>query len=155
MCSIGPSHQVYVFQHAFNEADIEAKPFQQELNATKGGLGPATTLATSAIVSDTDGSMARGRMESSGDELSRTATSKNDTRNRRLAVVNKILDEMDDVIVSRRFQLIRKSSVTYAKIRRCGHFSLDFRGAHPPQTEMSNLELALFLQLVFRNTNFS
>jgi hypothetical protein len=126
MCSIGPLHQVYVFQHAFNEADIEAKPFQQPLNATKGGLGPSTTLATSTIVSDTDGSMARGRMESSGDELSRTATSKNDTRNRRLAVVNKILDEMDDVIVSRRFRLsdilIRKSSVTYAEIRRCGDF---------------------------------
>jgi hypothetical protein len=118
MCSIGPLHQVYVFQHTFNDADIEAKPFQQQ-NASKGGLiqtsmvysdseqkptpVPITNRYESSgrytTVSDTDRSVAKGRTESSGDELPRTGAPKNETRNRRLAVVNKILDQMDDVIV--------------------------------------------------------
>lgn len=117
MCSIGPLHQVYVFQHTFNDADIEAKPLQQP-NTTRGGLVPSTSFLNSdneqvttrpmssrhddsaryTTVSDTDRSLRKGRTESSGDELPRT-----DRRNRRLAVVNKILDEMDDVIVSEYF----------------------------------------------------
>jgi hypothetical protein len=122
MCSIGPLHQVYVFQHTFNEADLEAKPIQQQ-TVTKSGLIPSTSIITSdneqkttipisnryddsaryTTVSDTDGSLRKGRTESSGDELPRTNILRNDRRNRRLAVVNKILDEMDDVIVNKYF----------------------------------------------------
>ncbi|UJR37055.1 hypothetical protein I4U23_029760 [Adineta vaga] len=97
MCAIGPLHQVYVFQHTFNEADIEAKPYEQQ-NPIKTGIVSPTKLGTSMIASDTDRSIVKGRLESSGDELPRTVVSKNESKNRRLAVVNKILDEMDDVI---------------------------------------------------------
>ena len=99
MCAIGPLHQVYVFQHTFDDADIEAKPYQQQ-SPVKTVVVPSGTLGTSIIASDTDRSMTKGRFESSGDELPRTVVSKNESKNRRLAVVNKILDEMDDVIVS-------------------------------------------------------
>lgn len=126
MCSIGPLHQVYVFQHTFNDADIEAKPLEQQ-HPIKHGLLPMTTpLITSdneqkpiksvsnryddsaryTPVSDTDRSLRKGRTESSSDELPRSVTSNNDRRNRRLAVVNKMLDEMDDVIVSKKFSFI-------------------------------------------------
>lgn len=116
MCSIGPLHQVYIFQHTFNEADIEATPIQQG-GSFRGGLASTpvsdneqrTPMPLSSrhddsgrytTVSDTDRSARKGRTESSGDELPRSAASNSDHRNRRLAVVNKILDDMDDVIVS-------------------------------------------------------
>jgi hypothetical protein len=120
MCSIGPLHQVYVFQHTFNDADIEAKPISHGSIAR----GASTPIVTSDVeqrtplpassrhddsgryttVSDTDRSIRKGRTESSGDELPRTDTGRHhDRRNRRLAVVNKILDEMDDAIVSKDF----------------------------------------------------
>ena len=125
MCSIGPLHQVYVFQHTFNEADIEATPIQQG-GSIRGGLlstpvsdnEQRTPLPVSSrhddsgrytTVSDTDRSARKGRTESSGDELPRSGASNNDRRNRRLAVVNKILDEMDDVIVSEHFLLLIRS----------------------------------------------
>jgi WD40 repeat protein len=122
MCSIGPLHQVYVFQHTFNDADIEAKPIQQQTTMRGGLLPPASIMSSDSeqktrtpisnrhddsgrytTVSDTDRSARKGRTESSGDELPRTNTSRNDRSNRRLAVVNKILDKMDDVIVSKHF----------------------------------------------------
>ena len=120
MCSIGPLHQVYVFQHTFNDADIEAKPITHG-NMARGISTPVMTSDTEqraplpptgrhddsgryTTVSDTDRSSRKGRAESSGDELPRADTGRHhDRRNRRLAVVNKILDEMDDVIVSKRF----------------------------------------------------
>lgn len=119
MCSIGPLHQVYVFQHTFNDADIEATPVQRG-NSARGGLlstpvsdseqrtpMPASSRHDDSgrytTVSDTDRSGRKGRTESSGDELPRSNASNSDRRNRRLAVVNKILDEMDDVIVSEHF----------------------------------------------------
>ena len=100
MCSIGPLHQVYIFQHVFNDADIEARPIDSdrvssrvnsdvELKSKGYDSGRYTT------VSDTDRSSRKERTESSADELP-----KSDRRKRRFAVVNKILDEMDDVIVS-------------------------------------------------------
>ncbi len=121
MCSIGPLHQVYVFQHTFNDADIEAKPLHHGNSARGGGGGLLSSTPASdsehrtpmpissrhddsgryTTVSDTDRSIRKGRTESSGDELPRPPTMNNDRRNRRLAVVNKILDEMDDVIVSK------------------------------------------------------
>jgi len=117
MCSIGPLHQVYVFQHTFNDADIEAKPIQSQSTITRrGGLLTSTSIIPSdneqktnryddsaryTTVSDTDRSLRKGRTESSGDELPRPNATQNDRKNRRLAVVNKILDEMDDVIVSK------------------------------------------------------
>ena len=88
-----------MFQHTFDDADIEAKPYQQQ-SPVKTVVVPSGTLGTSIIASDTDRSVTKGRFESSGDELPRTVVSKNESKNRRLAVVNKILDEMDDVIVS-------------------------------------------------------
>ncbi len=119
MCSIGPLHQVYVFQHTFNDADIEAKPLQPQNTTTiRRGLLTSTSIIPSdneqktnqyndsaryTTVSDTDRSLRKGRTESSGDELPRPSTTKNDRKNRRLAVVNKILDEMDDVIVSKNY----------------------------------------------------
>jgi hypothetical protein len=119
MCSIGPLHQVYVFQHTFNDADIEAKPVQHGSTARGGSIPiitsdneqrtpmPASSRYDDSgrytTVSDTDRSLRKGRTESSGDELPRTDTVKHDRRNRRLAVVNKILDDMDDVIVSKHF----------------------------------------------------
>lgn len=121
MCSIGSLHQVYIFQHTFNEADIEATPIQQGGSARSGLLstpvsdneqrspvplsGRQDDSGRYTTVSDTDRSGRKGRTESSGDELPRSATSNNDRSNRRLAVVNKILDEMDDVIVSECFLL--------------------------------------------------
>lgn len=115
MCSIGPLHQVYIFQHTFNDADIEAKPIHQPSTIRDKGLLTSTSIINSDVeqttrnryddsaryttVSDTDRSLRKGRTESSGDELPKSDTSRNDRRNRRLAVVNKILDEMDDVIV--------------------------------------------------------
>jgi hypothetical protein len=117
MCSIGPLHQVYVFQHTFNDADIEAKPLQKQNTNIGGSFRAPTSMILSdneqksavamtnrhetGAVSDTYRSTTKGRRESSSDELPRTLTVKNETRNRRLAVVNKILDDMDDVIVSR------------------------------------------------------
>ncbi|CAF1578019.1 unnamed protein product, partial [Adineta ricciae] len=50
--------------------------------------------------------------ESSGDELPRTVVSKNESKNRRLAVVNKILDEMDDVINPKSSTSRHRDSVT-------------------------------------------
>jgi hypothetical protein len=121
MCSIGPQHQVNLFQHTFNDADIEAKPFQTS-NTGRGGLSsfsPPTastdmghkpppsmsnrydTSARYAPASGTERSADQSRAASSSAESPRgTATTKNETRSRRLAVVNKILDDMDDVIVS-------------------------------------------------------
>ncbi|CAF1425836.1 unnamed protein product [Adineta steineri] len=111
MCSIGPLHQVYVFQHTFSEADIEAKPFQSQHNISRQGFTPT---ATPLVTSDTDRSFGKSRMESSGDELPRTATTtlKNESKNRRLAVVNKILDEMDDVINPKSGTSRRRDSIT-------------------------------------------
>jgi hypothetical protein len=122
MCSVGPLHQVYVFQHTFNDADIEAKPIQNGNTARGGSLSRVTSdneqrtpMPASSrhddsgrytTVSDTDRSLRKGRTESSGDELPRTDTSNHDRRHRRLAVVNKILDEMDDVIVSKYFCIL-------------------------------------------------
>jgi hypothetical protein len=110
MCSIGPLHQVYVFQHTFSDADIEAKPIKGGLlqtsmvysdNEQKPTPIPTANRARYTTPSDTDRSVTKGRTESSGDELPKTATPKSDARNRRLAVVYKKLDEMDDIIVSK------------------------------------------------------
>ena len=120
MCSIGPSHQVHVFQHTLNGADVEAKVLQeQSWNIDKSArptsaagsmanddYGPKTSTPmpnrhAHAPALDSDRSTARARLESSPDESSRARTSsRNESGHRRLAVVNKILDEMDDVIVS-------------------------------------------------------
>lgn len=124
MCSIGPQHQVNLFQHTFNDADIEAKPFQASTPG-RGGLSsvPPTTASMGSTdlgqkpptnmshrydssarypnVSGTERSVDQSRAASSSGESPRgTTTTKNETRDRRLAVVNKILDDMDDVIVS-------------------------------------------------------
>lgn len=123
MCSIGTLHQVYVFQHTFHDADLEARPLPRQYPAKPGvqsGMTPGASVLLSddeqsrpfgrneqsdrsarpTTVSDTDRSVPKARTESSADELSSRAPSRSDARNRRLAVVNKILDEMDDVIVS-------------------------------------------------------
>ena len=125
MCSIGTMHQVYIFQHTFQDADVEARPLSGQtiikdrppsvattsMKLSDNELRPSTEMrnqydysARYTPASDTDRSVRRGRAESSSDELPRTTTSRDDARrNRRLAVVNKILDDMDDVIVSRYF----------------------------------------------------
>lgn len=103
MCSIGPLHQVYIFQHTFADADIEARPIESDRVSSR--VSSDVDLKSKGYdsgrytaVSDTDRSSRKERTESSADELPRT-----DRRNRRLAVVNKILDEMDDAIVNNRF----------------------------------------------------
>ena len=91
MCSIGPSQQVYVYQHTFNDADYEAKP-----------LKPSTMSRTNPIpLSDTESRPPpSSRVDSGTEDVPTSSTSRTDHRNRRLAVVNKMLDEMDDIIVS-------------------------------------------------------
>ena len=128
MCSIGTMHQVYVFQHTFQDADIEAKPLPGQtiikdrpasvittsMKLSDNELRPSTGMrnqhdysAKYTTGSDTDQNTRRGRADSS-DELPRTTATFSDDarRNRRLAVVNKILGDMDDVIVSRHFIFI-------------------------------------------------
>ncbi|CAF3431313.1 unnamed protein product [Rotaria sp. Silwood1] len=129
MCSIGTLHQVYVFQHTFVDADIEAKPLPRPYTA-KGGLLPTTTsiglsdneqrpsVATKnrydssarvTTASDTDRSLVKTRVDSSGDEL---RPSTNEKRNRRLAVVNKFLDDMDDAINAKSKTNHHRDSIT-------------------------------------------
>ncbi|CAF3764743.1 unnamed protein product [Rotaria socialis] len=122
MCAIGTQHQVYLFQYTHADADIEAKPVARPYSG-KGGPMPITKTTSLAISddekptlpfrdrydssarqihpSDTDRSIIKSRVDSSGDESRQRLPSKSDSRNRRLAVVNKILDEMDDVIHSK------------------------------------------------------
>ncbi|CAF2659041.1 unnamed protein product [Rotaria sp. Silwood2] len=133
MCSIGTLHQVYVFQHTFVDADIEAKPLPRQYTPRGGGgLLPVTTTTSMALsdneqkpsvvtkdrydssarvttASDTDRSFAKTRVDSSGDEL---RPSRNEKRNRRLAVVNKMLDEMDDVINAKSKTNRHRDSIT-------------------------------------------
>ncbi|CAF0859168.1 unnamed protein product [Rotaria sordida] len=134
MCSIGTLHQVYVFQHTFVGADIEARPLSRQYT-TKGGL--STTPTTSMIlsdneqkplvtmkdrydssarpttsVSDTERSILKTRVDSGEDELRPSIGSKNETRNRRLAVVKKKLDEMDDFINSKSKTNRHRDSIT-------------------------------------------
>ncbi|CAF5184696.1 unnamed protein product, partial [Rotaria magnacalcarata] len=119
MCAIGTQHQVYLFQYTHDDADIEAKPMARPYSG-KGEPMPIKKAASIAISddekptlpfrdrydssarqilpSDTDRSIIKSRVDSSGDESRQRLPSKSESRNRRLAVVNKILDEMDDVI---------------------------------------------------------
>lgn len=99
MCSIGPSHQVFVFHHTFTDADYEAKPIKPS------AMTRATTLtfpapAAPILLSDTDQRPPRsGRMDSGSEDVPMSSASRTDHRNRRLAVVTKMLDEMDTIIV--------------------------------------------------------
>lgn len=119
MCSIGTLHPVYVFQYTYREADDVARPIVRPPSSRANQLPtPTTSMGLSdnerptlpvrdrydssarPVTSDTDRSPIKSRVESSGDEMRTPVTAKSESRNRRLAVVNKILDEMDDVIVS-------------------------------------------------------
>ena len=123
MSGIGASHQIYVFYHIPSDPDAEAKPFR-ESTVNRSPVKTNIPVATSILLSDTDHkppvaasttaertardfrspkkerTFSGGPTDNSADESSTSATPKLDSRNRRLAVVNKILDDMDELIVS-------------------------------------------------------
>jgi hypothetical protein len=124
MCSIGPWHQVAVFQQRFYDAVIDARPIATStlnrstnlpLPVLSSGLalsdneqrqpgsvssGQHRRLRDSSLPRDSDQGISTARSDMSIDAAPELATSRHDRRNRRLAVVNKFLDGMEDVIVS-------------------------------------------------------
>jgi hypothetical protein len=119
MCSMGPSHQVHVFQHISNVADQHAQPFTSNRDGHKSLSTVMTSMALSESeqrppissarrfessvmskdTSENELDTGRSYLNNATDQSFRSDTM-NDRKNRRLAVVNKILDDMEDVIVS-------------------------------------------------------
>ena len=141
MCSIGPAQQVFVFHHTFSDADYEAKPLKP---SAMSRTNPSTMSDSGYRPSGPPppAPTRTGRTDSGSEDIPTSSTSRTDHRNRRLAVVNKMLDDMDEIIVRREKNKEKNSNISL-------FFSIfRFRNQHVNVVENRSANTPAVIQLV-------